>query len=81
MKQNQTEKHRTYVSPQCETVQTAPEQLICVSVRTNAGGSTAPAANTGWEDKGEHDMGTVFFGDPSSVAPAKEGWFDNEEDL
>ena len=80
MKQNQVEKHRTYVSPQCETVQTAPEQFICVSVRTNVGASTAPS-NTQWDDKGEHNVGTVFFGDPSTVAPGKDAWFDDEEDF
>ena len=79
MKQNQEKKHRAYISPQCEIVETSPEQFICVSVRTNVGGSTSPS-NTQWDDKGEHNVGTIVFGDESSVAPAKGGWFDEEEE-
>ena len=79
MKKNQEKKHRAYISPQCEIVETAIEQFICVSVRTNVGASTAPS-NTQWDDKGEHNVGTIVFGDESSVAPAKGGWFDEEEE-
>ena len=68
-----------YIRPECEIIETNTEQFICVSVRTNVGASTSPS-NTQWDDKGEHNVGTIVFGDESSVAPAKGGWFDEEEE-
>nr|WP_315454748.1 hypothetical protein [uncultured Prevotella sp.] len=42
----------------------------------DAGGSTMP----NWDNKGEHDAGTVIIGDESSMAPAKQsGWFNDED--
>lgn len=62
-----------YVAPQCKAIQTENESFICaVSVRPNTSSSTM---QPGYDDKGEHNVGTVFFGDPSSVAPAKQGGF------
>ena len=71
-----------YEKPECEIIETSTEQFICVvSVRPNAGASTTPSA-TEYEYKGAHDMGTIYFGDPSTVAPAKQGGLleDEEED-
>ena len=71
-----------YIRPECEIIETSTEQFICVSVRPNAGASTTPSS-TEYDDKGEHDVGTVLFGDPSTVAPAKQGflWDEDEEDF
>lgn len=70
-----------YLRPECEIIQAEAELFICVSVRPNAGASTTPSS-TEYDDKGTHDMGTVYFGDPSTVAPAKQGglWEEEEED-
>ena len=70
-------KKQPYTAPQCKVILTEAESFICNSVRPNAGGSTV---QPGYDDKGEHDVGTVLFGDPSTVAPAKEGGFWDEED-
>ena len=70
-------KKQPYTAPQCKVILTEAESFICTSVRPNAGGSTV---QPGYDDKGEHDAGTVLFGDPSTVAPAKEGGFWDEED-
>ena len=68
-----------YVAPQCKVIQTENESFICVSATPNASSSTV---QPGYDDKGEHGVGTVFFGDPSSIAPAKQGgfWDYDEED-
>ena len=80
MKQKQLER-MGYVKPECKIIETSTEQFICVvSVRPNAGTSTTPSA-TEYEDKGTHDMGTIYFGDPSTVAPAKQGELWDEEDF
>ena len=76
MKQKQLERW-AYAKPECEMMLAETEQFICVSVRPNAGGSIV---QPGYDDKGEHDAGTVYFGDPSSVAPAKQGGFWDEEE-
>ena len=69
-----------YIRPECEIIETSTEQFICVSVRPNSGASTT---QPNYDDKGEHDVGTVLFGDPSTVAPAKQGflWDEDEEDF
>ena len=69
-----------YIRPECEIIETSTEQFICVSVRPNSGASTT---QPNYDDKGEHDAGTVLFGDPSTVAPAKQGflWDEDEEDF
>ena len=78
MKQKQLERWG-YIRPECEIIETNTEQFICVSVRPNSGESTT---QPNYDDKGTHDMGTVYFGDPSTVAPAKQGglWEEEEED-
>ena len=69
-----------YVSPKCEIIEVGKTNLICASVLPHAGASTTPS-KTDFEDKGTHDMGTIYFGSKSSVAPAKPGgWWDEEED-
>ena len=57
-------------------------QLICASVIPNAITSTSPSPwNPEYDDKGTHEVGTVTFGDASTVAPAKSNLnWDNEED-
>ena len=67
----------SYVKPGCMAIQAQTEQFSCASVRPNSGASTT---QTNYDDKGEHDVGTVLFGDPSTVAPAKQGWFEEEEE-
>lgn len=73
MKKNQPKK-KAYTAPQCELINVENERFICVSVRPNAGTGSGTVP---WEEK-NHEGGTIFFGDESSVAPAKEGWFDEE---
>ena len=71
-------KKHFYEPPKSEVIKLENERFICNSVRPNAGGSTV---QPGYDDKGEHDAGTVLFGDPSTVAPAKQGpiWDDEDE--
>ena len=66
-----------YIVPLCRIVQADEESFICASVRPDPNGSYM---YSGYEGKGEYDVGTVLFGDPSSVAPAKQGGFWDEED-
>ena len=66
-----------YLKPECHVVEAATEQFVCVSVRPNSGASTT---QTNYDDKGEHDVGTIYLGDPSTIAPAKQGWFEEEEE-
>ena len=68
-----------YLKPECKIIETSTEQFICVSVRPDAGASTTPSS-TAYEDKGTHDVGTVSFGDASTVAPAKQGFLWDEEE-
>lgn len=77
MNRNQLERW-AYTKPECEIIQTETEQFICVSVRPNAGISTIPSS-TEYEDKGTYDVGTIYFGDPSTVAPAKQGGFEEDD--
>ena len=72
-------KKHFYEPPKSEVIKLENERFICNSVRPNAGGSTV---QPGYDDKGEHDAGTVLFGDPSTVAPAKQGpiWDNEDED-
>ena len=66
-----------YMSPQCEVIKTENESFICVSVRPNGDN---PSSTDPWDEK-NHEGGTAFFGDESSVAPAKKGvWEDDEEE-
>nr|WP_051524326.1 hypothetical protein [Segatella maculosa] len=51
---------------------------LCVATVRPAGSTT----ETNYDDKGEHDMGSVYFGDESTVAPAKKNnslWEEEEE--
>ena len=66
---NREQKERLlYVTPRCTVVPVEEEGFICVSPRFDPAGSTT---ETNYDDKGEHDMGSVYFGDESTVAPAK----------
>ena len=66
-----------YMPPQCEVIKTENESFICVSVRPNGDN---PSSTDPWDEK-NHEGGTAFFGDESSVAPAKESmWEDDDED-
>jgi len=80
MNEKRVSKH-LYVSPRCEIIEVEKSNFICASVLPNAGSSTAPS-ETDFDDKGTHDVGTIYFGSKSSVAPAKPGslWDDKEED-
>ena len=72
-------KKQPYTAPQCKVILTEAESFICNSVRPNAGGSTV---QPGYDDKGEHDAGSIYFGDKSTIAPAKQGqiWDNDDED-
>ena len=47
------------------------------SVQPSVSGS---GMQTGYYNKGEHDVGKAHFGDPSEIAPAKQGWFEEDEE-
>lgn len=79
MKRKEFEK-QPYATPWCKIIPTEVENFICNSVRPNSGGSTV---QPGYDNKGEHNVGSVLFGDPSTIAPAKYGglWdYDEEEE-
>ena len=76
MKKKQTNK-LPYIVPGCKVIQIEDKNFICVSVRTNTTGSST---QTNYDDKGTHDVGSVYFGDPSTIAPSKGGWFEEEEE-
>ena len=77
---NREQKERLhYIAPRCTVVPVEGEGFICVSPRFDPVGSTT---ETNYDDKGEHDMGNVYFGDESTVAPAKKNnslWEEEEE--
>ena len=77
---NREQKERLhYIAPRCTVVPVEEEGFICVSPRFDPAGSTT---ETNYDDKGEHDMGSVYFGDESTVAPAKKNnslWEEEEE--
>ena len=72
-------KKHFYEPPKSEVIKLENERFICNSVRPNAGGSTV---QPGYDDKGEHDAGSIYFGDKSTIAPAKQGpiWDNDDED-
>ena len=72
MKRNQVKK-QVYMTPQCTIIQTENESFICVSVRTHTTGSNTQG---NFDNKGTYDMGTIYVGDPSTMAPSKGGWFE-----
>ncbi len=74
---NQVKEHQTYICPRCRIVSVESTQFICVSVRPNVSASGV-TSNSGYDDKGIHDVGTIYFGDASTVAPAKVGWIEEE---
>ena len=71
-------KKHFYEPPKSEVIELENERFICNSVLPNAGGSTV---QPGYDDKGEHDAGSIYFGDKSTIAPAKQGqiWEDEDE--
>ncbi|WP_249109919.1 hypothetical protein [Prevotella sp. oral taxon 475] len=77
MERNQAIK-QVYLAPRCEMLNVEHESFICVSVRPNP---ATPSQQGNWDDKGEKDMGNIYFGDPSNSFPAKEGFWEEEEFL
>ncbi len=75
MKRNQVKK-QVYMRPQCKMFMMETEMFICVSVRPNSSDSN----QQGYQDKGEHNVGTILFGDPSTMAPSKGSFWDEEEE-
>ena len=69
-------KGRSYIAPKCAVEKMEIEQFICVSVQFNPNTCNK---DDNWDNKGEHNMGTGYVGDPNSLAPAKEGIFDDED--
>ena len=70
-------KKMDYLPPKCEVIETEYESIICkVSVRPNGGN---PSSTDSWDEK-NHEGGTVFFGDESTVAPAKESMWDYDDE-
>ena len=65
-----------YMPPQCEVIKTENESFICNSVRPHGGSNSG---TTPWDEK-EHDGGTVVIGEGGTIAPAKGGWFAEEEE-
>lgn len=68
-----------YATPQIRVIPTACEHLMAGSgsVQPSVSGS---GMQTGYYNKGEHDVGKAHFGDPSEIAPAKQGWFEEDEE-
>lgn len=79
-------RHKAYVSPKCLLFHAEVSQVICASVTPDAANSSSPSSSwtpTGvqdYENKGSHNMGSVMFGNESTVAPAKPAfsWEDGE---
>jgi hypothetical protein len=57
-----------YTSPLCDTVKIENIDFLCVSAGLDEGDSTTPS---GYQNKGEHNVGSITFGD--GQAPAKGG--------
>ena len=57
-----------YTSPQCDTVKIENIDFLCVSTSPDKGDSTTPS---GYQNKGEHSVGSITFGDDQP--PAKGG--------
>lgn len=77
MKKNQVKCER-YFAPRCEVIELDNDSFICaVSVQPNPGSGSSM---TPWEEK-NHEGGTGFIGDESNMAPAKDTWFDDDEDF
>lgn len=68
----------TYVTPKCQVIQLENENFICVSGRPNASGSSV---QTNYDDKGTTEAGSLLFGDQTTIAPSKGGWFEEEDVL
>ena len=71
-------KKHFYISPQCEIIRAENATIICASVQPNAGNSSG---TNNWGNDESHEGGSLFFGDNSNVAPAKQsGLWDNEDE-
>jgi len=55
-----------YTSPLCNVVKMEHIDFLCVSVRTDVRNNTSPS---GYENRGEHNVGTIRIG--HRPAPAK----------
>jgi len=55
-----------YMAPQCDMVKIENIDFLCVSAGLETEDSTTPS---GYQNKGEHTVGSITFGD--SPAPAK----------
>ena len=75
MNQKQLERW-AYSKPECKLIKTNTEQFICVSVSMNAPSSTESDWDSETVHNGDHDE---WFGTMSEVAPAKKGWFEEED--
>ncbi|EHO71891.1 hypothetical protein HMPREF9140_00832 [Prevotella micans F0438] len=62
-------KKRAYIVPWCRVIETECESFICISGSLDGIGSNV---QNNYDDKGEHNMGSIYLGDPSSMAPAKQ---------
>lgn len=76
MNQKQMKK-QFYKAPRCKIIQTENESFICTSTRLDAGGSST---DNNWRPEAEHNGGTIYFGTETTVAPAKDAWFGEEEE-
>ena len=76
MNQKQMKK-QFYKAPRCKIIQTENESFICTSTRLDAGGSST---DNNWRPEEEYNGGTIYFGTKTTVAPAKDAWFEEEEE-
>lgn len=66
-----------YIMPVTQVMPAEPASMTCATVTPNPGGS----GNSSWDNDEGHEGGSIGFGDESSVAPAKWGaWEDEEEE-
>ena len=68
---------KLYVAPECNTIQVEAMQFICASVTPDA---IASQHQCNYDDKGVHEVGSIILGDETTVAPAKENYFEEDED-
>ncbi len=54
-----------YMSPQCDIVKIENIDFLCVSVRTDVRNNTSPS---GYENRGEHNVGTIRVGRKNAPA-------------
>lgn len=80
MKKSKTMK-RLYQKPVTHILVADASNMICASVSVMPDADTSPGgSSSSWNNDEYQEGGTLLFGDETTIAPAKKGFFTMDED-